>query len=116
MDVVERARHCLDHARNVLRVEAFAPTCVEQQIEGIDNIRRATRNTEIEDCTRQSCANRLTDRSGEECGRGRTTPYAPAAAALHDKEKDDVQSANPDADKKGPYGQGGQPVVRIERD
>src|SRR5262249_57807995 len=96
--------------------EAFAATCGEQQIEGIDNIRRATRNTEIEDCTGQSCANRLTDRSGEECGCGRDPALAPADAALHDQEEDDVAYAHPDADQKGAYGHGGQIVVRIERD
>jgi hypothetical protein len=115
IDVVERGRHCLDHARNVLRVEALAPTCFEQQIEGVDNIRRATRDTEIEDRAGQSCANRLADRSGEECRCGRDPALAPADAALHDEQEDDVAYAHPDADQKCACGHGGQTVVRIER-
>jgi hypothetical protein len=100
----------------VLRVEALAPTCFEQQIEGIDNIRRATRDTEIEDGAGQSRANRLADRAGEERGCGRDPALAPADAALHHKEENDVAYAHSDADQNCACGHGSETVVRIERD
>src|SRR5262245_58143507 len=113
---MERARHCLDHARNVLCVEALTPTCFEQQIEGIDNIRRAARDAEIEDGTSQSRANRLADRSGEQCGCGRDPALAPADAALHHEEEDDVAYTHSDANQKCACGHDSETVVRIEPD
>src|SRR5262249_7437969 len=66
VNIVQRARDRLDQARDRLRVDGFAPTSIEQQIEGIGEAGRAPRNAEIEDGT--GCSPTSPRRAKAKCG------------------------------------------------